>query len=257
MALLPFPLKTKLHPEDITTELVMLLASLVLFFYLYKLCSAYSKERSWIISLFGVSIYSFGAALDLLDEFYKLPQIIPRLIENTLIATGISFFAAGTAIIIKRLITQAITDSLTGLYNKSHLEKVFPLEIERAKRYSYPLSMLFLDLDNFKNVNDHLGHTAGDKVLYNVSEKLRQTIRNSDLLFRYGGDEFILLMPQTDIKSAHNLFLRLQDAVAQVEIKGGHRIGISAGIVGFPQDGASFEELVHTADKRMYESKIL
>lgn len=249
------PFKSELKVTDISTEAIIFVASLLLLFSMWKLHRAYGRERIWIFSLFGISLFWAGAGLDLLDEFFKLPQVIPRLIENGLISVGILVFSAGIVTVVKQLVMRANTDSLTGLYNKSYLDTVLGLEIERSKRYGLPLSILFLDLDNFKSVNDYLGHAIGDVVLSKIAENFRHTIRAPDVLFRYGGDEFVLLMPQTDMQGANRLLSRLRDAISRMEYQGGHRIDISAGIAMFPDDGDTVEKLLRVADRRMYESR--
>lgn len=249
------PLKNELKVENITNEALIFFATLVLLFSMWKLHRAYGRERIWVFSLLGICLFSAGAALDLIDEFFKLPQVIPRLIQNSFIAVGISIFSAGIVAVVKQLITRANTDSLTGLYNKSYLDKVLGIEIERAKRYGLPLSIFFLDLDDFKSINDYLGHGIGDIVLSKIADNFKRTIRASDVLFRYGGDEFVLLMPQTDMEGAKRLLSRLKEAISRMEFQGGHRIGISAGIAVFPGDGDTVEKMLRVADQRMYESR--
>lgn len=109
------------------------------------------------------------------------------------------------------------TDSLTGLYNSRHLHEQVPVEIERTKRYSRPLSLLVLDCDNFKAVNDRYGHLGGDRVLQNLAKSIRHCLRRSDFAFRYGGEEFVVLLPESDGLAAMNIAERLRTLFAAVK----------------------------------------
>lgn len=103
----------------------------------------------------------------------------------------------------------AITDGLTGLYNQRHFHSVLSAELERCKRYGRSISMVCIDMDNFKTVNDTLGHLEGDNILRLVGELIKDVLRQSDFGFRYGGDEFMLILPETDQKEATKLAKRL------------------------------------------------
>lgn len=153
---------------------------------------------------------------------------------------------------------RAIRDALTGLYNRGYLMEALEREIRRAEREGRPLAVLVTDLDNFKLVNDRFGHPFGDEVLREVARLLRETVRETDLIFRYGGDEFVLLFPETDGK-AREVARRVREAVARwAEGKGLGPLGfgISLGVaVWRPEDPLPPEELLRRADRDLYRAK--
>ncbi len=251
----PYPLKTNLYPGDIITESIILIVSLVLLFSFHKLYSAYGRERMWLAFLSGIGFFAVGAALDLLDEFYMLPGMTIKIFGNSFMAFGVLLFAAGSLLIIKKLLIIAGTDPLTGLHNRHSLIDLSASELKRAKRYNLPLSIAFIDLINFKGIKDHLGHALGDAALKKVSENISQLIRASDTLARFGGDEFVLLIPHTDYGGAIALLQRLEESLARIEVSGVYKIGITYGIAVYPEDGDKIDDLINLADSRMYEKK--
>ncbi|RDI94944.1 diguanylate cyclase [Meiothermus sp. QL-1] len=148
----------------------------------------------------------------------------------------------------------ALTDELTGLYNRRAFEQRLVEEVERARRYCYPLSLLVLDLRNFKPINDRLGHAMGDRALVAVARALRQSQRGADLVFRWGGDEFVVLLPQTDAEGAQAAASRLSEAVSRVCLEGICLL-VNVGRATFPAEADSAEALLALADARMYEDK--
>jgi diguanylate cyclase (GGDEF)-like protein len=160
---------------------------------------------------------------------------------------------------VARIQQLTITDDATGLYNVRHLYDVLGRELERTRGYNLPVSLAFLDLDRFKDVNDQHGHLVGSELLARTGERLRQLNRSQDICFRYGGDEFVLLMPETPRRAA----LEQADAVlralmaTQFEMKNGLRLQVSAsvGVASAPDDGATLHAIIGIADTRMYMVK--
>jgi diguanylate cyclase (GGDEF)-like protein/PAS domain S-box-containing protein len=148
-------------------------------------------------------------------------------------------------------------DELTKLPNRTLLNDRANIAIQRARRNNSPLAMLFLDLDNFKNINDTIGHEAGDLILAEVSSRLKSIIRESDTISRQGGDEFIVILSDTTDEGAVKVVKNIDDSISEVFEIGGHRITVtfSIGIAMYPADGANFNELLRAADSAMYSAK--
>jgi len=150
---------------------------------------------------------------------------------------------------------RANTDELTGLYNHRHFHERLKEEIARSSRFGHIFSLIFLDLDLFKNYNDIRGHLAGDKVLEEIGLHVRDSIRKVDIGFRYGGDEFAIIMPQTPINSAKDMAEALRRRIAdQVDPKG-TPVRCSIGVASWPSDGLLKEELIQAADAALYRAK--
>lgn len=153
----------------------------------------------------------------------------------------------------------AATDALTGLGNRHTMEDAFPREIERSRRDADSLSLILLDLDNFKALNDRHGHVAGDRVLATVADVLRQQFRPGDILVRYGGDEFAVLLPGVDCERAELIAERVRVAVADCAIPGeaapdAMNVTASIGIAELGDDN-TLDALLHAADEAMYRAK--
>src|SRR5436309_5611636 len=157
----------------------------------------------------------------------------------------------------KKLELNAVTDPLTGLYNRRLFAESFEKELNRARRYTHPLSLVILDLHRFKEVNDKHGHPRGDEVLRATAATLKKALRASDSAFRIGGDEFALLLPQTDAPQALALSRRIESVFADM-IKPLHlavSVGMDHGVAIFPQDAEQADQLIRTADERLYRLK--
>jgi diguanylate cyclase (GGDEF)-like protein len=148
----------------------------------------------------------------------------------------------------------AITDSLTGLYNRHYFNQVLNRELLRAQRYNSPLALLLADVDDFKLFNDTLGHLQGDQVLKVVSNTLNTQLRRVDLLARFGGDEFAVIMPGTDQIGAEIASTRIREVVAR-QSYADKQLGLSIGVAVFVL-GMSPEQFVEQADRELYRSKL-
>ncbi len=184
---------------------------------------------------------------------YDLDQI--RLLETIAQQTSI---AMDNAKLFEKIQTMAITDSLTGLYNRRHFYLILENEVERAKRYKNSLSLIMLDIDHFKRVNDQLGHLAGDKVLAFLANVCNSQLRQPDVMFRYGGEEFVILLPESNKEDALNVAERIRKAIEESTFetkKGKVNITISIGVSEYEEDHPGPSEFVESADKAMYASK--
>ncbi len=152
----------------------------------------------------------------------------------------------------------AITDPLTGLYNRRGFYELGKREIERVRRFGHPLSAIMLDIDLFKMINDTYGHASGDQVLKAIAERLNHNIRGVDILGRYGGDEFSILLPETDLATANVIAGRLRRAIAKYPIStddGLLSITISVGIAKATEEMSDLDALLNLADSAMYSAK--
>src|SRR5713226_1415892 len=158
---------------------------------------------------------------------------------------------------LKRLQVNAVTDPLTGLYNRRLFGESLDKEITRARRYEHPIALVMLDLHRFKEVNDKHGHPKGDDVLRAVASTLKRSMRTSDSAFRIGGDEFALLLPQTDAGQALALSGRVETAFHEEIQLMQLNVGVSMdhGVATYPQDGENADALIRAADERLYQLK--
>ncbi len=160
-------------------------------------------------------------------------------------------------VLFEKVKSLAIRDALTGLYNYRYFIEVLRYEVEKSRRYKTPLSLLFLDIDDFKMINDTHGHTQGDRIMRWVGAFLKNNVRQADLLCRYGGDEFALLLTQTTPPQAMVLAERLRRRLAQAQensVEPDFKITISIGVVGL-EPGMEGEDLVKAADEAHYRAK--
>lgn len=161
----------------------------------------------------------------------------------------------------EELARRAMSDGLTGLFNTAYVVERCEQEVSRAKRYGQPVSCLLVDIDNFKVVNDNYGHPAGNEVLRGLAQLLRDSVRGSDTLGRYGGEEFLLVLPQTDLAGALALAERLRLAIEKANFKVGLaavRVTVSIGVATFPgRDVIGRETLFLAVDRAVYRAKAL
>ncbi|MHC1752820.1 diguanylate cyclase [Humidesulfovibrio sp.] len=146
------------------------------------------------------------------------------------------------------------TDLLTGLYNRSLLDARLREEFERARRYNRPLSLVMLDIDRFKAINDEFGHLMGDKMLQAIAARARASLRATDILGRWGGEEFLVLCPETVAKDAHAVAERIRAAVAEGEYPSGRTHSVSAGVASMAAQD-SVDTLLQRADTALYQAK--
>ena len=182
-----------------------------------------------------------GFRVAMLDYFINKNKILhsPKIIE-------ISLF--------DEVIRSSLQDELTSLYNRRYFNQVFAKEIDRAKRHKRKLSLFIFDIDDFKKVNDELGHSAGDDVLRKLSILLRATIRNEDIACRYGGEEFLVILPETEGPGAEAVAERFRVEVSK-QRPYDKSISISGGIAHFPTHGEDATSLFVNADRALFRAK--
>jgi diguanylate cyclase (GGDEF)-like protein len=183
------------------------------------------------------------------DAFTPQDVLIMKTLAD-LLATALH-----NAFVFQKLQTQSITDGLTGIKTRRFFWEALSSEWKRASRSGRPFSVVLVDLDKFKEVNDSMGHLEGDLVLARVGRLLEQKCRQSNVVARYGGDEFIILMPETGVEQAQVLAERLRLWLATDPMMSEHQITGSFGVASFPVHGYSAEDIIRQADAGMYVSK--
>ncbi len=149
----------------------------------------------------------------------------------------------------------AITDDLTNIYNRRHFLERLQGEIDRARRYAVPFSVLFIDIDNFKELNDSYGHQVGDRILSELATILKHWARSSDIVARYGGEEFVVLLPMTDKQRGIVAAERLRTRVQRHTFYRRKKLTVSVGVAGFPGDGESVDQILGRVDEALYMAK--
>ena len=154
------------------------------------------------------------------------------------------------------------SDGLTGLFNRAYFEDFLTAEVRRSRRYVRQFAVAMVDIDQFKNFNDRYGHAAGDRALKGVAQTIQHGVRRSDLVARYGGEEMVLVMPETSLNAARRRLEAIRAAVAAEPIQvpkrtESVRVTVSAGVACWPVDGEDPDDLLHTADARLFHAKAM
>ncbi len=154
----------------------------------------------------------------------------------------------------KQLISLAIFDELTGLYNYRFFAQAIERELNRCKRYGYPLTLLLIDIDDFKKINDAFGHEKGNEVLKTFSAIITEQLRDSDYAARYGGEELVVILPQTNSGEGLQVAERLRERIAGQTFSFGH-VTVSIGVSTYPEPSGNKEDLINNADTALYAAK--
>jgi diguanylate cyclase (GGDEF)-like protein len=205
-------------------------------------------------SLFSAAIWY---AADLHSEHVYAHHLVPFWIA----LMRLGFFLTASFLVekVQRLLKKerelARTDSLTGVANGRHFVETVAIEIQRASRFDRWLSLAFMDLDNLKQVNDALGHSAGDELLRSLAQTIRKNVRASDLVARLGGDEFVVLMPETDLEEAKAAVAKIREQVMNSLRDRNWPITLSIGVATCRSPQCSVDKLIKAADDLMYRVK--
>lgn len=249
------------------------------FFPLYMLAAAavamrFELKQAVITCLLYAFTYAIAFFITWHGTANEMGELLVRMSYMLLVGVGVGQLAreentraqqveqverlnAENARLLSRNLRAARIDKLTGLLNRGFLEKSAQREVRRAKASSGYVSVLFCDLDHLKRVNDQLDHDAGDRVLRQAATSLRQRLRPQDVIGRYGGDEFVVVLPNVTRETAYDHAEALLGAVeaANVGLPDELRIGLSIGIATYPFDGQDYPTLVKIADHAMYLAK--
>jgi diguanylate cyclase (GGDEF)-like protein len=196
---------------------------------------------------FGVLGY-YGRAVPFDEEDIDSLEVLVRQAET----------AVENSFLYEEAVRLSLTDGMTGLWNRRNFDLRLESELSRALRFSEPFAVVFVELDQMKAVNDRWGHQAGDTVLIELARRLTEAVREVDVVARWGGDEFTLLLPKTGLDGALLLAEKIRSAVGTAPFRidnGSLDITISVGVAAYPEHGSSGKDLVNAADAAMYQAK--
>ncbi|SHF02524.1 diguanylate cyclase (GGDEF) domain-containing protein [Marinitoga hydrogenitolerans DSM 16785] len=208
------------------------------------------KNKGFIVKLeYGKKIFGYIKC-----EGFLFPQYFDRYLNFMLNSSNIYGLMISNSYMLEQNKILSITDHLTGIYNRRYFEIRLKEEIERAKRTKNIFSLMLFDIDNFKMINDNYGHKVGDEILKKLVELIKSRIRKTDIFFRWGGDEFAIILPHTKLKEAKVLAEELRKTIYKTDFGINNRITCSFGITSYDQN-TTFSEIVKKVDCLMYRAK--
>lgn len=219
------------------------------------------KSRFITKSVICVPLISKGKILGVIELINKVEEGSFKYEDLIILRTIADYTAIAieNAKYFQKVHELTVTDDLTGLYNSRHLYRFVDYEVERAKRYKTNIAMIFFDMDGFKEINDVHGHLCGSKVLTEVARVINSTLRKVDMACRYGGDEFVIVLPQTSKEQAFIAAEKLRNMIKDFTFLKEEGINThltaSFGVAALPEDANDKLELIHLADKAMYSVK--
>jgi len=219
------------------------------------------KNRLWAVIIISVSYLVYSSLADFIPAYWDqigLPPLSRHILKiGMLLILLVSLSGLALSDKMNSLI---IRDGLTGLFNKTYVHQRLDEEFYRSKRFDHDLSLMMIDLDNFKALNDRFGHAVGDHLLRYFSQVIADTIRPSDIAARYGGEEFLIILPETRKEEAQIVAERLLNRTSLYPFRVDSRkedvpFTISIGVTAYPDQGESAEDLVVLADQALYKAK--
>jgi diguanylate cyclase (GGDEF)-like protein len=223
------------------------------------------QSRATEVSLAAWPLVANGATMGVLvgldtSRAHRLPVISREFSDAMARLLEPAAFSLATALRVSRAEALSVTDDLTQLYNSRYLNEALRKETKRAMRSGWPLSLLFVDLDGFKRINDANGHLLGSRALIEAADVIRSSARETDIVARFGGDEFAILLPETGVEGAHSVARRLRDRVQRFSflagLSSGNRLTASIGVATLPDVADTAEGLLQAADAAMYRVKV-
>jgi diguanylate cyclase (GGDEF)-like protein len=256
VAFLIFPSTPPIQPHSPTPRVWELLPAVVFLFAAVALNRvresddfAFDSALVWVAGLNVISHLIASQSARLLDASAGIAELINAISYIVLLGATL----LDNARLFRQVRTLAISDSLTGLANYRHLVDILQSELERSGRTNRPFSILLMDLDGLKKINDRHGHIIGSRALCRVASTLRLNSRSIDTAARYGGDEFALVLPETNVAAAHQVVERIRNCMmADEEIP---QLSISIGVATFPKCGTTVQQLLEFADRTLYVMK--
>jgi diguanylate cyclase (GGDEF)-like protein len=230
--------------------------SLSLFYLVPVSIAAWHINRNGALFMAAFSAMTWFISNDLAGQTFTHPAIG---YWNTSVRLGFFGITALLLVDLKRFTQrerdQSRLDYLTGITNSRAFRELASLELLRAKRYEHPFSLAFIDLDNFKHINDRYGHLVGDEVLKVVATTIQSNIRQTDIVARLGGDEFVVFLPESDAISATIAINKLRSILLNSMNENNWQISFSIGVITFPDCCVSLDEVIRKADELMYSVK--
>jgi diguanylate cyclase (GGDEF)-like protein len=207
-----------------------------------------------------ITIQDFVEGFICLGPRIKAKGYEKREFEHISILSNIVSIAVSNASLYEEIEQLSYTDGMTDLHNYRYFELRLKEEVMRHKRTKNPLSLLILDVDNFKNFNDTMGHPEGDQVLRKIANLLKETVRENDIVARYGGEEFAVILPAVEYEGARILAERIRQKIEETyfeheEIQPTGKVTVSVGGASAPENAQNFKELIHKADSALYAAK--
>ncbi|MDD2621397.1 MAG: GGDEF domain-containing protein [Syntrophomonadaceae bacterium] len=218
-------------------NMVMLIFVYAAFFYALP----YYQANNDVVVVLRINAFIMNVLAWVLSRFVFRMKVVQFLDKKIIEAKN------------SELIDMTNRDAMTFLFNHNNCYLKLGEEIERAKRIGYPMCVIFMDIDDFKQINDLHGHQAGDEVIIEIARILKDTCRSTDILCRYGGEEFAIIIPDTSLKDATSLAERIRININNTKFFNGAHVTVSGGISEFT--GESVEELIRKADLQLYKAK--
>ncbi len=254
----------------VVAGMLLLMAALLPVRRLMKQLPQGSIRRKWAILTVFILLFIAGYFGYAAITWGRIRSVVGMIVPITFFLGAVfvllvSSLSLDTALDVKRISTleiENITDPLTGIYNRRYLDRRIDEEVKRALRYDFPLSVLMLDIDRFKAVNDRFGHRAGDAVLSKLGQTIAQSVRRSDVVARYGGEEVLVIATHTPIHAAAELGERLRRLVEATEFTTHDRpdrqslqVTVSIGIAALNAEKNDSRSLIQSADEALYRAK--
>jgi diguanylate cyclase (GGDEF)-like protein len=202
--------------------------------------------------------FSYDRGSNTLMSLRYWGEIMAMSTPMILVAYITTMLSADIRFAVDKIKQVSDTDELTGLYNMRAFSAMLQRSFKQAVRYGHPLSVVMIDSDNLKQVNDAHGHEAGNRLLQHLVRCIREQLRGSDIMARYGGDEFILMLPETNNKGAQEMSERIRKSVELSRFsvrEGDTNVTASLGVASYPEDGGNLDVILEKADKAMYRAK--
>lgn len=217
-------------------------------------CAIYAATAAVMAARF-ISVLMYGGTLTLQNDNSAIHNVYFSTFPFSLVAMSLGFLLMANRALQARLESQALRDPMSGAYRRDAFLEMAGHEIAVSRRHGLPMSLLMMDLDNFKAINDTHGHLVGDKVIVHFAAQATQLLRTQDVIGRYGGEEFVVFLPQTDLDAGLATAERIRKRIAESDAANVPPYTVSIGVACFDKDGPDTLSLLDAADKALYVAK--